>query len=711
MKGAAASSSFGSAPPEAVPSRGQERAPGPEPFGTARRHRVGPVVVRAPDVVRRLRRLAGRHAAVIRRRFTAAHGVLRARWLRSLQLRVVTTTLLISAVVVSVLGFFLMQQITSDQLKAKEGQAGTVVDAGQISAEAESGVDARPNGPGTQQLMYSIARNLQPQSAAGSQSDYRVAIMLAPGYGGPPVYGLGWTDGIVPGQIPARLVSKVDSLQKKGRSPVSYTPGSMSYPSPSSRPIPGLVYGVPVRSYYQLYYFFPLTQVQQSLALIQRTLMVAGLALVFLFAAIAALVTRWVVAPVRQASHSAQRLSAGNLGERMPVRGADELAALARSFNEMATSLQDKMTALEDLSQVQRLFVSDVSHELRTPLTTIRFAADLLFESREQFDGPVGRSAELLQSQLERFETLLTDLLEISRYDANVAVLDPEPVDVCNLARQAADVAQQLAERRGAKIEFRLPAEPCVADVDRCRVERILRNLLVNAVEHGEGKDAVVTVAGDSASVAVSVRDYGIGLAAGQERLVFDRFWRADPARARTTGGTGLGLAIALEDARIHGGWLEAWGEPGRGSVFRLTLPREVGTQLAGSPLPLGPDQAEVAGAVAGVRLAGGHAPVCLIHPADTVRLTHPADTVRLADAAGPVRPADAAPAVRLADENGSGRRADGVPAVSLADGPVPVPLADGSSAAGQAGLGGNTTGVVTAAGGAGPAAPDGPGQ
>jgi two-component system sensor histidine kinase MtrB len=172
-------------------------------------------------------------------------------------------------------------------------------------------------------------------------------------------------------------------------------------------------------------------------------------------------------------------------------------------------------------------------------------------------------------------------------------VLDAEPVDICDLARLSADVAQQLAERRGAKIEFRLPAEPCIAEVERVRVERILRNLLVNAVEHGEGKDAVVTVAGDSAAVAVAVRDYGIGLAAGEEHLVFDRFWRADPARARTTGGTGLGLAIALEDARLHGGWLEAWGEVGRGSVFRLTLPRTIGAELAGSPLPLAPDEAD----------------------------------------------------------------------------------------------------------------------
>jgi two-component system sensor histidine kinase MtrB len=378
----------------------------------------------------------------------------------------------------------------------------------------------------------------------------------------------------------------------------------MSPPSGASGVEPGLVYGVPVGPYYQLYYFFPLTQVGQTLAQIQRTLLLGGVALVFLFVAIVALVTRWVVAPVRYAARAAQRLSTGNLGERMPVRGVDELAALATSFNEMGASLHEKMTALQDLSQAQRQFVSDVSHELRTPLTTIKLAGDVLFANRDQLDGPVARSAEVLQSQLERFESLLTDLLEISRYDANVADLDPEPVDVCDLARQAADLAQQLAERRGAKIEFRLPAEPCVAEVDRVRVERILRNLLVNAVEHGEGKDAVVTVAGDSVAVAVAVRDYGIGLAAGQERLVFDRFWRADPARARTTGGTGLGLAIALEDARIHGGWLEAWGEPGRGSVFRLTLPRIAGVDLVGSPLPLAPDEAELAEGLAADGLA-----------------------------------------------------------------------------------------------------------
>jgi two-component system sensor histidine kinase MtrB len=676
----AASSGVGGGPSGAAPGVGEARGtgqalppgPGTAQPGTAWFLRgAGPAAVGVPDAIQRLRRMAARRAARLRRRLAAAHGVLRARWLRSLQLRVVSTTLVISAVVVTVLGFFLMQQITSDLLKNKEAQAYQVVQSGWDTAQNTPDVDARPNGSDAQGLMQLIESRV---AARGPEADYAVAILVAPEYAGPPVYQRGW-GGIQPDQIPSRLTDKVNGLQKKGENPLSltpanpspvfFTPAAMSY-NESSRPLAGLVYGAPVGRYYQLYYFFPLTQVQQTLTLIQRTLMVTGLALVFLFAAIAALVTRWVVAPVRQAAGSAQRLSTGNLGERMPVRGADELAALATSFNDMAESLQDKMNALQDLSQVQRLFVSDVSHELRTPLTTIRWAADFLFESREQFDVNAARSAELLQSQLGRFEALLTDLLEISRYDANVAVLDPEPVDICDLARHAADEAQQLAERRGAKIEFRLPAEPCVAEVDRARVERIMRNLLVNAVEHGEGKDAVVTVAGDSAAVAVAVRDHGIGLAPGEERLVFDRFWRADPARARTTGGTGLGLAIALEDARIHGGWLEAWGERGRGSVFRLTLPRRTGDELAGSPLPLGPDEAEVAALAVTVRLAEG---------------------------------------------NGSAQLADPIPAIRLAGASGTIRLAGDSGAARATGLTGNGAGIVAAAGGTEPASQGGPGQ
>ena len=344
----------------------------------------------------------------------------------------------------------------------------------------------------------------------------------------------------------------------------------------------------------QLYYLFPLDQQQQTLALVQRAMLGGGLVLVVLLVGIVSLVTRWVVVPIREAAEAARRLSDGQLDERMPVRGTDDLAALARSFNDMAASLQEKLRELEELSQVQRQFVSDVSHELRTPLTTIRIAADVLFAAREELLPAAARSAELLEGQLERFESLLADLLEISRYDANAATLDAESADVCDLVRRAAADAEQLAARRGTRIDFRLPAEPCVAEVDRRRVERILRNLLDNAVEHGEGRD-VVRRPWPATGTRSPWPSATTGAASGpaEAQLVFDRFWRADPARARTTGGTGLGLAIALEDARLHNGWLQAWGEQGKGSVFRLTVPRVAGQQLIGSPLPLGPDEAE----------------------------------------------------------------------------------------------------------------------
>ncbi len=509
------------------------------------------------------------------------------RYRRSLQLRVVTATLILSAVVVSVLGYLLMQHLVTGIYTGMEETSQSIASTGLGAAEKSTQFN-QPN-QSSSQAMWSLAQSL----ASPGGTPYEVAVAPLPQFQSAPVYSGGWQVGFY-GQplFPARLTSSIGT-EWKNRGIVSERPirewTSMAVARSGPHPVPGLLWAAPFGGGFVLYYFFPLAAEQQTIASIQQSLLVAGIAVVFLLAAIAWLVTRWVVVPVRLAAQGARRLSAGELNQRMDVRGSDELAALATSFNDMASSLQEKLAELEDLSQVQRQFVSDVSHELRTPLTTIRIASDVLYGSRDEMGQAAARSAELMQSQLERFESLLTDLLEISRYDANAATLDAEPVDVCTIVLQSADVAQQMAERRGTKIEFRVPAEPCIAEVDRRRVERVLRNLLLNAVEHGEDKDTVVSVAADSAAVAVSVRDFGVGLRPGEEQLVFDRFWRADPARARTSGGTGLGLAIALEDARLHGGWLEAWGEPGQGSVFRLTLPRAIGGELQGSPLSLSP--------------------------------------------------------------------------------------------------------------------------
>ncbi len=524
------------------------------------------------------------------------------RWHRSLQLRVVSTTLLLSVLVIAVLGFFLIQSVAAGLLTNAETAADSQIRNGRTAALGLSSVNVLdPANPGDTAPIVSAATTTARalQQPSGSTGSYLVFIQLThiiPAV----VHWVAQTNVNIAATIPPTLIDKVTGEQrspedenKKNNVAPLYEPTTLVYTSGTS--VPALAVGVPLGGYYQLYYVFPFTQQQATLLLVQRILVGVGLALVALLAAIASLVTRWVVLPVRHAAQAAQRVSDGHLGERMQVRGVDDLAALATSFNGMAGSLQGKLRELEELSNVQRQFVSDVSHELRTPLATIKMAAEILFEARAELDAAAGRSVELLQSQLERFEELLVDLLEISRFDAGAATLDADLVDVCDLVRRSADDAQQLAERRGGRIEFRLPATGCFAEVDRRRVERILRNIFVNAVEHGEGKDVVVTTAIDSDAVAVSVRDYGVGLRPGEEHKVFDRFWRADPARARTIGGSGLGLAISLEDARLHGGWLQAWGERGKGSVFRLTLPRLAGAELVGSPLPLGPDEAEIA--------------------------------------------------------------------------------------------------------------------
>jgi two-component system, OmpR family, sensor histidine kinase MtrB len=570
-----------------------------------RQHDWITALVRSPfgkAVMRRLPAGVRRGLFVGRRWQRQLVAQLRSRWHRSLQLRVVSTTLVLSAAVIAVLGFFLVSQIANGLLSSADAFAVNEVRYGANFAVGQNNLHVLQ--PGIQfgdplSTAENTAQALQQRS--GNTGSYFVFIHLTDsGPGGVQWVGQSGVD--VTATIPSDLIAAVNREQS-GLLRYDYDttatpwaePTTLAYAAGSGTSGPALAAGVPLGSNYQLYYVFPFVSQQSTLALVQRILIGVGLVLVVLLAAIASLVTRWVVVPVRHAAQAAQRVSAGHLEERMQVLGVDDLAALASSFNDMAASLQAKLHELEELSSVQRQFVSDVSHELRTPLSTIKMAADVLFESRQELDAAGGRSAELLQSQLERFEELLVDLLEISRYDAGAATLEADLVDVCDLVRRSADDAQQLAERKGSRIEFRLPATGCFAEVDRRRVERILRNILTNAVEHGEGRDVVVTAAIDSAAVAVSVRDYGVGLRPGEQQKVFERFWRADPARARTTGGTGLGLAISLEDAHLHGGWLQAWGERGRGSVFRLTLPRIAGQDLVGSPLPLSPDEAEIA--------------------------------------------------------------------------------------------------------------------
>lgn len=515
-------------------------------------------------------------------------------WRRNIQLKVVATTLLMSLGVVLLLGFVVIGQVRNGLLdakvKASQSQAtgGFAVakqqaeEAVSVTGDEESAADGRPS-----QSVIQWMSDLVESLSSGGQGAFDVVTLPAgdaSGSGrGPRASGQVNPTASVPAALRERIDQNTSAAQSYTR--IVYDTDKASQPAL----VIGKQVNDPNREPYQLYYLFPLTQEEKSLSLVKGTLATAGLFVVVLLGAIAWLVVRQVVTPVRMAAGIAERLSAGRLQERMKVTGEDDIARLGEAFNKMAQNLQLKISQLEDLSRMQRRFVSDVSHELRTPLTTVRMAADVIHEAREDFDPVTARSAELLADQLDRFESLLADLLEISRFDAGAAALEAEPIDLREVVRRVVSGAEPLAERKGTRIRITGDQQPVVAEADARRVERVLRNLVVNAVEHGEGRDVVVRLAAAGGAVAVAVRDYGVGLKPGEATRVFSRFWRADPARARTTGGTGLGLSIALEDARLHGGWLQAWGEPGGGSQFRLTLPRTADEPLRGSPIPLEP--------------------------------------------------------------------------------------------------------------------------
>lgn len=369
---------------------------------------------------------------------------------------------------------------------------------------------------------------------------------------------------------------------------------SISLPDAGSTQ-PGLAFGtqvvLPPGGYYALYFIYDLSDVQATIDYLMNVLLVAGVGLLVMNIGIALWVTRSVGKPIQQAAQTAEWLSSGDLSVRMDVKRTDEIGSLSESFNKMADNIQDQITQLADLSQIQQRFVSDVSHELRTPLTTVRMASEVLYESRNELDPVLRRSTELMHHQVERFQALLADLLEISRFDAGAAEVSLEKTDLLHLVADVALTAQPLADETDTQLSIIAKGDSFTAEVDSRRIERILRNLVNNAIEHGESQPVDVILEGDDTSVSIVVRDHGMGMTEAHLEHVFDRFWRADPARTRTTGGSGLGLAIAVEDTRLHNGSIDAWGKSSQGSAFRVTLPRISGTVVSGSaPLQLPPE-------------------------------------------------------------------------------------------------------------------------
>ena len=515
-------------------------------------------------------------------------------WRRSLQFRTVVITVALSAVAVLVTGTYMSISIGNDMFQSRLQQM--LVESKNAASAAQTIFDSSDAGGEASTIsLLSSAKS----AIIASSSSRLIALYATPGqstgettvlsFASPELAG----NGVITQQLQDAVAGDTDDQQYWQSVPLPDQTGGTD---------PGIVVGspltIPGAGQFELYIGYNLAEAEQTLVFVQQTLLLSSLALIILIGLIAGLIVRLVVKPIRTAAETSEKLAAGQLEVRIPERGQDVISTLARSFNGMADSMQSQITQLAELSQVQQRFVSDVSHELRTPLTTIRLAGDVLYDQRESFPPATSRTAELLHTQTERFELLLGDLLEISRFDAGSASLDTEPTNLVRLAEDAIEQMESLAEQAGSPLRLVAPGGYFEAEVDARRIRRIVRNLLGNAIEHGEGKPIVVSVDSDERFVALSVRDYGSGMTEQEAERVFDRFWRADPSRKRTIGGTGLGLAISLEDATLHRGALEVWSRPGAGSCFRLTLPRvqgRVGSVAAGgqsSPLPLVPGDA-----------------------------------------------------------------------------------------------------------------------
>ncbi|ADU00631.1 MtrAB system histidine kinase MtrB [Mycolicibacterium gilvum] len=527
------------------------------------------------------RRRIHRRSAPLIRGLAALGRALSLAWRRSLQLRVVTLTLGLSLAVILVLGFVLTSQITDRILEVKVGAATEEIERARTTVSGIVGGEETRSLDSSLQLARNTLIDRKADAGAGLAGTFDAVLVVA-GDGPRAATAAGPAD-----QVPAALRDFVKAGQVSYQYATVHTDGfsgpALIVGSPTSSPVTNL----------ELYLIFPLNSEDSTIALVRGTMATGGVVLLGLLAAIALLVARQIVLPVRSASRIAERFAEGHLTERMPVRGEDDMARLAVSFNDMAESLHRQITQLEEFGNLQRRFTSDVSHELRTPLTTVRMAADLIHDhihdSPDDLDPALRRSTELMVNELDRFESLLNDLLEISRHDAGVAELAVEAVDLRSIVQRALDNVGHLAEGADVEMDVEMPPDDVIAEVDPRRVERILRNLIANAIDHAEHKPVQIRMAADVDTVAVTVRDFGVGLRPGEEKLVFSRFWRADPSRVRRSGGTGLGLAISIEDARLHQGRLEAWGEPGKGACFRLTLPLVRGHKVTSSPLPVKP--------------------------------------------------------------------------------------------------------------------------
>jgi two-component system sensor histidine kinase MtrB len=507
-------------------------------------------------------------------------------WRASLLLRTVSLTVLLSGFAVTVIGGYMSLTIGASLFDSKRDQVvqETLRTVNAVQTIFDNAVTAQ----GT--IDVETANSAAQTTIRAGQS--------SPGAGGFAILR-------TPGQITAQTMTSTSTagldiqvVSPQLRTQVVTEPTRAHYQSvrltAAEGSPPALVAGgsivVPSAGQYEIYLVYDLSDVQSTLTLVQTTLIGGSVLLVFTIGFVTWFVVRLAIGPVRVAAGTAERLAEGFLEERIEERGSDVIAILARSFNKMANAMQSQIVRLATLSQVQQRFVSDVSHELRTPLTTIRLAGDVLYRQRTMFDSETQRTVELLMTQIERFELMLTDLLEMSRYDAGAVSLELDRANLVALVEDCLDQLEPIAQQKGSLLVLEVRGGYGESEVDAGRIRRIIVNFLGNAIDHGEGRPIVTFIDSNEDAVAIAVRDFGVGMTEDQVAQVFHRFWRADPSRQRTSGGTGLGLAIAQEDAAAHGGVIDVWSVAGQGSCFRLTLPRAVGGRWSESPLDLPPE-------------------------------------------------------------------------------------------------------------------------
>ncbi|MGH3705602.1 MAG: MtrAB system histidine kinase MtrB, partial [Agromyces sp.] len=436
-------------------------------------------------------------------------------WRRSLQFRTVVITFALSSLAILVIGLYISFSIASNlfktQLDSALGDANEATVAAQRILEGSDAADRAS----LQDNMASVVKTVGSVSGSSAIAYFQPDDVSSSN--APPTRIAPSLSGVITPELRERVRADPDGQYWQ----------SVALEGDDGAEDPGVVVGssieVPGVGEYELYIGYNFAAAQETLAFMQLVGTIGAIALLVLLSAITLLVVRWVIEPIRSAATTSRRLAAGDLGVRMPEKGEDELATLAASFNGMADSLQARIRELAELSVMQQRFVSDVSHELRTPLTTIRLAGDVLYGQRDDFPGPTSRTVELLHTQTERFETLLSDLLEISRYDAGSVELATEPTNLVHLAGDAIESMHELARSRGSELRLEAPGGHLDARVDPRRIRRIVRNLLGNAIEHGEGRPIVVAVDSNESAIALSVRDYGLGMTAEESARVFDR--------------------------------------------------------------------------------------------------------------------------------------------------------------------------------------------